>query len=148
MKLTSFQIGMCYSSVYIIDRGRPPFDHQDFFDENVYTPEYSCLPSGVAIFSIHDVGSWDTDVLLNEPLQLAVDAIRAIQVSFTVTGDQGVFVGSDVEDYIIDIPAGNYALIAEQDFIGQPPGDIETGETRMWCKLWFNQTKKNIEPKI
>ena len=78
MKLRSFHIGTRYSSVYFIYRAKPPFDLQDFFAEDVYTPEYNCLPSGAAIFSIHDAGGWNALVMLNEPVKLAADTMAAV----------------------------------------------------------------------
>jgi len=48
---------------------------------------------------------------------------------FTVTSDQGIFIGTDCEGHMLDIPVGSYALVAEQGFLGQPPGGIGTGET-------------------
>jgi hypothetical protein len=149
MKLTTFRISIDYSTVYIIDRGSPPQSHEDFFKEGVYTNEYSCLPSGVAVFSIYGVGGWDkVDVFLNEPVQLADDAVRAVQVPFKVTSTQGVFVGTIIEDLILDIPIGSYSLVVEQGFLVEPSGEIETGDTSMWCRMWFNATEDNIESQI
>lgn len=149
MKLTTFSIAISHSTVYILDKGSPPFSYEDFFKEDVYTNEYSCLPSGVAVFSIHDVGGWDkVDVLLNEPVQLAENAVRAVQVPLKVTSTQGVFVGTIIEDLILDIPIGSYSLVVEQGFLSEPPGEIETGETSLWCRMWFNQVKDTVNPKI
>jgi hypothetical protein len=144
---TSLSIGVFYSTVYIYDCSVRGFAENSIKDVHCQQG-FSWLPSSVAFFSIHDVGDWSTDVFLDEPVQLAVDAVRAIQVPFSVCGDQGLKIEDGCVLNIIQIPAGNYALVVEQGYLGPPPGDIETGETKMWCRLWFNRTKDNVEAKI
>ncbi|NOU22141.1 MAG: hypothetical protein HOO93_10195, partial [Methyloglobulus sp.] len=58
------------------------------------------------------------DVYLDEPVQLSDDTIRAIQVPFTVAGDDGIVVEPLMgQSRTIAIPKGDYALVFEQRYM-------------------------------
>lgn len=149
MKVNLFSLGIFYSSVYIYDNSSeicvdPPIE--DIHCRQGFS--WFSNSSGGIVFGIPSSYSWECQVFLDDSIKLAQEAVRAIQLPFKVT-DKGVFLGSGgAQDFIIDIPIGNYMLTVEQGYIGDSPGDIETGETRVWCRLWFNQSNEPVEPKI
>lgn len=95
------------------------------------------------------------EVLLNEPVLLDADCVRAIQVPFSVVGDAGICIYNSVDlPESLAIPKGDYALVFEQFWKYEPettemPGDEEDLVTLYFLhgRLWFN-SEKNIEPKI
>lgn len=142
---------------------------------NEFTLEYihqgfSWRCGNVDLYTLGDY-SMDVEVFLNDPLQLSVEAVRAIQVPFTVSGSQGVGLSclsvSNVSGSLstgepghgslpcyLPIPAGEYSLTFEQ---GVMPGwrfdgyylenDDENSVDAMWGRLWFN-LEANAEAKI
>jgi hypothetical protein len=151
MKLVSFNIQPCSGTLYIFDRSNSIYAKKQL--ENVhYRQGFSWSPGNIAVFTIHGIGCWDTEIHLDEPVHLSSEAERAIQLTFTVTGNKGISIADDIGggDYtnILNFPPGNYALTVEQGFHGAPFSDEEKDDSGMWCKLWFNTINECIKPQI
>jgi hypothetical protein len=139
----------------------------DYTDESM-RQGFSWRSGNVDFYTIDSWGMViDVEVFLNESVQLSPDAVRAIQVPFTI-GPQGVgfyctAIYIDVlgivpeEDFgtvpcYLPMPPGEYALVFEQGFMPDwgPDGYLgedENNTTSMWGKLWFN-LETNAEAKI
>lgn len=95
------------------------------------------------------------EVLLNEPIQLAVDCVRAIQVPFSVLGDNGIYIYNHVDEPIsFAVPKGDYALVFEQYWKYVPKTQKTSSDKGelinlyfLCGRLWFN-FEKNAEAKI
>lgn len=112
-------------------------------------------------YGIYDNFIIALDVFLDEPVSLDKSAVRAIQVPFSVTGNDGIRITSDDDSGArpprkVAIPAGDYALVFEQGWKYNPQPiekDPITGEEEeqtlytLWGRLWFT-TEKNAEAKI
>lgn len=151
MKLVSFNILPSSGILYIYDRSFCVYAKNRL--ENVhYRQGFSWLPSSIAVFTIHGIGRWDAEVYLDEPIHFNTEAVRAIQLSFTVTGNKGISIAEDIlgGNYtnIMNFPPGNFVLTVEQGFHGSPFSDEEKDDAGMWCRLWFNTVNESIKPQI
>jgi Competence protein J (ComJ) len=171
MKIAPFPLDLLYKSFYLYDPEIIELDGNDIGTDVTDRQGFAWKPGHVDFYTLRednfssnqDYSEYgiDIEVFLNEPLQLSPDAVRTIQVPFSVTSNNGIIIGSGLyvgdpdSDNSIEIPPGNYAVTFEQGwkYNPQPLINPSNGETEgqflysLWGRLWFN-TEENTEAKI
>ncbi len=174
MKVHSLFCGVSYSNFALFDPAVFAWDDLSahMITNNSLNQGFAWRPGHVEFYTVnaddfggfncpYDMFGIELDIRLDEPVKLSSDAVRAIQVPFSVAGNDGIRITDD-GDYVarpprkIAIPAGDYAFVFEQGWKYDPqPIEINeaTGEDEMeflytlWGRLWFTP-EQNAEPKI
>lgn len=172
MKIASFPLDLLYRAFYLYDPEIIELDGDDIGTDVTDRQGFAWKPGYIDFYTLRadNFGDYDDysefginiEVFLNEPLQLSPDAVRAIQVPFSVTSNNGIIIGSGLyvgdpdSDNSIEIPSENYALTFEQGWKYEPQPiekDPVTGQDMpqtlyvLWGRLWFN-LEENVEAKI
>jgi hypothetical protein len=119
MKIFSSFALFSYRTLYIFDPARyieheRPCDFKQLhIDQNFFA-----WPGMFVFFLITDNGTMHIDVFKDEPARFNEKTICAIEVPFTVMGDDGIVVEPLMgENRAIPLPKGEYSLVIEQAYM-------------------------------
>jgi hypothetical protein len=93
---------------------------------------FAWRPESVSFSTVHDGGMADVAVVVVDDLEVQPQTRRAVRVPFTVPDGCAIEVGSISDGSVVDVPAGDYALVFEN-------GGADNGD--MWIRMSFCRTQ-------
>lgn len=152
------EISLWYSTLTVFDPAIVGHESGNKVSDEYLKQGFSWRKGNVDFYTIDSLGIV-VELLVNEPVKLANNAIWAVQVPFSVSSARGIGIenssySSESEGFLL-IPPGNYAVIFEQGFM--PDWDrtnyygtdkaINDRGLSQWGRLWLNKVDK-AESKI
>ena len=96
---------------------------------------FAWRPESVGFCGLENASDCDMTVQTDSQINLRSDAVRAIQVPFSVAAGQKIIVGSILDETTIDVAPGGYCLVCE---LGLLPLKVENrdGDLLEWQDIW------------
>src|SRR5260221_8418451 len=131
--LAPFELTVSYSQVAVFHAGlENPLND---WTEAQFRQGFSLRPGSVSFATLEESGMARVYVKAVKEFELRSDAIRAIQVPFTVPESSLIEIASISESKILEIDFGSYALTFETGF-------DDTG--LMWCAFTFQKSDRPV----
>jgi hypothetical protein len=137
MVIATFNLTLAYGTIAVFD----PDLENPFNDvtDSYLAQGFSWRPGSVSFFKHEPCDEVALEVRVGEPQAPRPDAARAIRVPFTVPASGRVEIGAIPSGHVIELPAGNYALLYETGRLPAADAKEELWWGRCWCRLIFSE---------
>lgn len=136
-KLLSIELMVAYSTISVYNT-ELDFPYNQWTEQLIH--QGFAWRKGSVAFSTIGSTSVNLEIFFSECYEVLPETQRAIIVPFTIENSGRIAVSDDTDNYVIDIPIGEYALLFENGFLSDvkcSEQENELGLRPMWSRLTF-----------